>query len=155
MCIITKKDPNAQLILVGDGPERHRIERLIDKLDLRKNIMVTGYRSDVAEVMNCADALVMSSESENAPLTILEAMSCGLPVIASNVGGIPEQITDGENGFLIPLKNPEKIAEAALKLSTDEKLLAKMGAKARETVLQHFTKDKVLDQYLAAYESVL
>jgi len=155
MCIITKKDPNAQLILVGDGPERHRIERLIDKLDLRKNIMVTGYRSDVAEVMNCADALVLSSESENAPLTILEAMSCGLPVIASNVGGIPEQITDGENGFLIPLKNPEKIAEAALKLGADEKLLAEMGAKARATVLQHFTKDKVLDQYLAVYESVL
>jgi len=105
--------------------------------------------------MNCADALVLSSESENAPLTILEAMSCGLPVIASNVGGIPEQITDGENGFLIPLKNPEKIAGAALKLSADEKLLAEMGAKARATVLQHFTKDKVLDQYLAVYESVL
>jgi len=82
-------------------------------------------------------------------------MSCGLPVIASNVGGIPEQITDGENGFLIPLKNPEKIAEAALKLGADEKLLAEMGAKARTTVLQHFTKDKVLDQYLAVYESVL
>ncbi len=55
MCIITKKEPNAQLILVGDGPERHKIERLIDKLDLRRNIIITGYRSDVAAMMNCAD----------------------------------------------------------------------------------------------------
>lgn len=155
MCVITKEDQNAQLILVGDGPERHRVERLIDKLDLRRNIMVTGYRSDVPEVMNCADALVLCSETENAPLTILEGMSCGLPIIATNVGGIPEQVQDGENGFLVPVKSPEAIAEAALKLSADDKMTARMGARARETVLERYTKDKVLEQYLEVYKSIL
>ena len=155
MCIITKKEPNAQLILVGDGPERHKIERLIDKLDLRPNILVTGYRSDVAEMMNCADALVLCSETENAPLTILEGMSCGLPIIATNVGGIPELVQDGENGLLVPLKHPEEIAEAALRLNADEKLLTKMSDNARNTVLQKYTKDIVLEHYLKVYESVL
>ena len=155
MCIITKKEPNAQLILVGDGPERHKIERLIDKLDLRPNILVTGYRSDVAEMMNCADALVLCSETENAPLTILEGMSRGLPIIATNVGGIPELVQDGENGLLVPLKHPEEIAEAALRLNADEKLLTKMSDNARNTVLQKYTKDIVLEHYLKVYESVL
>ncbi len=155
MCIIRKKEPNAQLILVGDGPERHRIERLIDKLDLRENITVTGYRSNVAEVINCADALVLCSETENAPLTILEGMSCGLPVIGTNVGGIPEQVQDGENGFLVPPKSPEDIAEAALILASDKELLTRMGVKARETVLKRYTKDKVLRQYVEVYEDIL
>ncbi|MBE0634176.1 N-acetyl-alpha-D-glucosaminyl L-malate synthase BshA, partial [Candidatus Bathyarchaeota archaeon] len=155
MCILTKKEPNAQLILVGDGPDRHNIERLIDKLDLRRNIRVTGYRSDVAAMMNCADALVLCSETENAPLTILEGMSCGLPIIATNVGGIPEQVQDGVNGLLVPLKHPEEIAEAALKLNSDEKLLARMGENARKTVLEKYTKEIVLKQYLEVYNSVL
>jgi N-acetyl-alpha-D-glucosaminyl L-malate synthase BshA len=155
MCIIIKNEPNAQLILVGDGPERHGIERLIDKLDLRKNILVTGYRSDVAAMMNCADALVLCSETENAPLTILEGMSCGLPIIATNVGGIPEQVQDGENGFLVPVKHPEEIAEAALKLNADEKLISRMGENARKTVLERYTKDKVLKQYIDVYRAIL
>ena len=155
MCVITKKEPNAQLILVGDGPERPRIERLIDKLDLRKNITVTGYRSDVAEVINCADALVLCSETENAPLTILEGMSCGLPIIGTRVGGIPELVQDGVNGLLVPPKSPEDIAEAALRLAADKELLTKMGVKARETVLERYTKEKVLRQYLDVYESIL
>ncbi len=155
MCIITKQEPNAQLILVGDGPERHRIERLIDRLDIRKNILVTGYRSDVADMMNCADAMVLCSETESAPLTILEGMSCGLPVIATNVGGIPEQVQDGVNGYLVPVKHPEEIAEAALRLNADEKLLNRMGENARKTVMEKYTKDKVLKQYLEVYESLI
>lgn len=155
MCIITKNDPNAQLILVGDGPERPRVERLIDRLDLRKNVTMTGYRSDVAQIMNCADVFLLSSETENAPLTILEAMSCGLPVIATNVGGIPEQVQDGVNGFLVSLKNPEMIAESVLKLANDDRLLSKMGETARKTVLERYTKDRVLEQYIEVFNSVI
>jgi glycosyltransferase involved in cell wall biosynthesis len=81
-------------------------------------------------------------------------MSCGLPIIATNVGGIPEQVQDGENGFLVPVKSPEVIAEAALKMGADEKLIARMGTRARETVLERYTKDKVLEQYLEVYKSI-
>ncbi len=155
MCVLTKEVPNARLILVGDGPDRHRVERLIDKLDLKKNIRLMGYRNDIPELLRCADALVMASETESAPLTILEAMSIGLPVIASKVGGIPEQIQDGHNGFLVPVKRPGAIAEAAMKLNADTKLQMKMAENARKTVLEKYTVDKVLDQYMKVYNSVL
>ncbi len=155
MCVLTKEVPTARLILVGDGPDRHMVERLIDKLDLRKNIRMMGYRNDIPEILRCADALVMSSETESAPLTILEAMSIGLPIIASKVGGIPEQVKDGHNGFLVPVKRPGAIAEAAAKLNSDTELQTRMGENSRKMVLEKFTVDKVLDQYMKVYESIV
>ena len=155
MCVITKKVPNAKLIIVGDGPDRRRVERLIDKLGLKKNIRMMGFRSDVPDILRCADALIMASETESAPLTILEGMSSGLPIIATDVGGIPEQVEDGVNGFLVPVKRPDEIAEAVLKLNADINLQTKMGENSRKTVLERYTVDRVLDQYMKIYESVI
>jgi N-acetyl-alpha-D-glucosaminyl L-malate synthase BshA len=154
MCVVTKKAPGVRLILVGDGPERHRIERLIDKLDLRHSILLDGYRSDIPERLKCMDTLVLCSETESAPLTILEAMSSGLPVVATNVGGIPEMVEHGRNGFLVPLKHPEDIAERLLELNADREKMRRMGEHARETVLERYTTDKVVGQYLEVYEKV-
>ena len=155
MCVLTKKVPNARLILVGDGPDRRRVEKLVDKLGLKKNIRMMGFRSDVPEILRCADALVMASETESAPLTILEAMSSGLPIVATEVGGIPEQVEEGVNGFLVPVKRPDAIAEAVLKLNADINLQMKMGENSRKTVLEKYTVDKVLDQYMKVYKSVI
>ncbi len=155
MCVITKEEPKAQLILVGDGPERNRVERLVKKLELTENVLTVGYRNDVPGLMNCADALVMASETESAPLTILEGMSSGLPIIATKVGGIPEQVQDGHNGFLVQYAHPDEIAEAALKLNANPELQMDMGINARKTVLEKYTVDKVLSQYVKVYESVV
>jgi len=155
MCVITKKVPDAKLILVGDGPDRRRVGRLVDKLGLKKNIRMMGFRSDVAEILRTADALVMASETESAPLTVLEGMSSGLPIIATDVGGIPEQVEDGVNGFLVPVKRPDDIAEAVLKLNADINLKMKMGENSRKKVLERYTVDRVLDQYMKIYESVI
>jgi len=154
MCMVTKRAPGARLMLIGDGPERHGIERLIDKMDLRRNITLTGYRSDVPELLRCADTLVLPSETESAPLTILEAMSTGLPVIATRVGGVPEIVEDGRTGFLVPLKHPEDIAEKILGLHADREKLRRMGAAAREAVLERYSTDRVVKQYLEVYEAV-
>jgi len=154
MCMVTKTAPQAKLTLIGDGPERHRVERLIDKMDLRRNVVLTGYRSDVPELLRCADTLVLPSETESAPLTILEAMSTGLPVIATDVGGIPEIVDDGRNGFLVPLKHPEDIAERILELHGDREKLRRMGAAARETILERYSTETVVQQYLEVYERV-
>jgi len=154
MCIVTKKAPDARLILVGDGPERHGIERLIDKLGLRHSVLLDGYRSDVPERLKCLDTLVLCSETESAPLTVLEAMSSGLPVVATNVGGIPEIVEHGHNGFLVPLKHPEDIAERLLELNADKRKMRLMGERARETVLERFSTDKVVGRYLEVYEKV-
>jgi len=154
MCIVTKTAPDARLILVGDGPERHRIERLIDRLGIRQSVLLDGYRSDVPERLKCMDTLVLCSETESAPLTILEAMSSGLPVVATNVGGIPEIVEHGRNGYLVPLKHPEDIAERLLELNADKGKMRRMGEQARETVLDRFSTDKVVGRYLEVYEKV-
>jgi N-acetyl-alpha-D-glucosaminyl L-malate synthase BshA len=155
MCVVTKKAPGVRLILVGDGPERHRIERLIDKLDLNHSILLDGYRSDIPERLKCIDTLVLCSETESAPLTILEAMSSGLPVVATNVGGIPEIVEHGRNGFLVPLKHPEDIAERLLELNADKTKMRRMGERARETVLERYSTDKVVGKYLEVYEKAV
>ncbi|MFH0849674.1 MAG: N-acetyl-alpha-D-glucosaminyl L-malate synthase BshA [Candidatus Bathyarchaeota archaeon] len=154
MCMVTKMAPKAKLMLIGDGPERHRVERLIDKMDLRRNVVLTGYRSDVPDLLRCVDILVLPSETESAPLTILEAMSTGLPVIATNVGGIPEMVEDGRSGFLVPLKHPEDIAEKILELHGDREKLKRMGAAARETVVKRYSTENVVQQYLDVYRRV-
>jgi glycosyltransferase involved in cell wall biosynthesis len=99
--------------------------------------------------------VVLCSETESAPLTLLEGMSCGLPVVATEVGGIPEIVEDGVNGFLVQPKHPEAIAERILELNEDGALRRKLGEAARRTVLERYTADRVLGQYEEIYEKVV
>lgn len=154
MGIVVREAADAKLILVGDGPERGRVERLIEKLGLQRNVLLTGYRRDVPGLLRCSDALVLCSEIESAPLTLLEGMSSGLPVVAAEVGGIPEIVSDGRNGFLVPPRSPREIAERILKLNADPELRARMGTAARKTVLDKFTAARVVPQYEETYRRV-
>ena len=155
MKIVAKEVPNSRLLLVGDGPDRHSIERLVDQLDLKDNILMTGYRSDVSRILKCSDTLVLCSSTESAPLTVLEALSTGLPVIATRVGGIPEIVHDGVNGFLVEPKHPEGIADRILQLNDDKTLREKLGIRARKTILEKYTIDKIIKQYENTYEKIL
>ena len=155
MSIVVKEEPDSKLLLVGDGPERHNVERLIERLTLHKNIKLTGFRSDVANLLQCSDIGVLCSETESAPLTLLEAMSTGLPVVATSVGGVPEIIKDGVNGFLVPPKNPEELASKILQLYEDQTLRNKIGAFARKTILKKYTSEKVVDQYLDTFKKII
>jgi N-acetyl-alpha-D-glucosaminyl L-malate synthase BshA len=154
MKMVSRKAPGARLMLVGDGPDRISVERLVKRLGLEEHVMLTGFRSDVANLLNCSDVVVLSSETESAPLTLLEGMSSGLPVIATRVGGIPEIVDDGVNGFLVQSKNPEAIAERILDLNADPELRSRLGDAARARVLERYTAEKVVGQYTEIYESV-
>jgi N-acetyl-alpha-D-glucosaminyl L-malate synthase BshA len=154
MRIVTKEAPNSRLVLVGDGPERHKIERLVDQLDLSRHVYFTGYRSDIPHLLGCTDVIVLCSETESAPLTLLEGMSSGLPVVATDVGGIPEIVDHNVNGYLVSLKHPEAIAERILELNADPKLRRRMGDAARKTVLERYTIDKIVEQYTEVYERI-
>jgi len=116
---------------------------------------LTGFRSDIPNLMRCADIGVLCSETESAPLTLLEGMSTGLPMISTKVGGVPEIIQDGKNGLLIPSKHPEELAEAILQLYKDQKLRRRLGENARKTVLEKYTAEKVVNQYLETFEAVM
>lgn len=155
MEIVVKRDKDVKLMLVGDGPERHRAEVMVSEMKLNHNAHFTGFRRDIPFLLRCSDALVLSSESESAPLTLLEGMSSGLPVIATRVGGIPEIVEDGENGLLIPPHSPEAIAEKILGLKADQEMRVRLGTAARKTVMERYTAEKVLSQYEQVYRGVV
>ncbi len=154
MKIVVKNYPKTRMLLVGDGPDRGPVEHLIDQFDLNNNVTLTGFRSDIPNLMRCSDIGVLSSETESAPLTLLEGMSTGLPMVATSVGGIPEIVTDGVDGFIVPPKHPEVIAEALIALVNDQKLRTSIGAKAREKILNQYTSEKVVNAYLEIFNSV-
>jgi len=129
-------------------------KRPLKRLGLEKHVTLTGFRSDVANLLSCSDVVVLSSETESAPLTLLEGMSSGLPVVATRVGGIPEIVEDGVNGLLVQSKNPEAIAEKILELNSDPEMRRRLGEAARETVLERYTAEKIVGRYLEIYESV-
>ncbi len=155
MSVVIKEAGNTRLVLVGDGPERQRIELLVKELGLQNHVLMTGFRSDIPEFLRCSDILVLCSDSESAGLTLLEAMSSGLPVVATRVGGIPEIVEDGRNGFLATPRSPEELADRILRLSLDEKLRLRMGEEGRRTVLEHFTVDRVVPMYEEAYRHIV
>ena len=97
----------------------------------------------------------LSSELEGAPLSLLEAMSCGLPVVATDVGGISEIVTDGENGVLVPFGDIDALANKLYALLIDRKLASRLGQQARETILNRHTAEKVVPRYEAIYEKVI
>ncbi|MGI6502371.1 MAG: GT4 family glycosyltransferase PelF [Candidatus Methanoculleus thermohydrogenotrophicum] len=134
MSIVHRELPEAKLILVGDGEEREHLETLTDNLGIRECVEFAGRvpHERVKDYMNQAEVFVLSSLSEGFPVTILEAMACGLPIVATRVGGIPDIIEDGTNGYLVDTMNQEQLAEALLKLLQDEKLRRDISGNNRE-----------------------
>jgi glycosyltransferase involved in cell wall biosynthesis len=134
MSIVHRELPEAKLILVGDGEEREHLETLTDNLGIRECVEFAGRvpHERVKDYMNQAEVFVLSSLSEGFPVTILEAMACGLPVVATRVGGVPDIIKNGTNGYLVDTMNQEQIAEALLNLLQDEKLRRDISGNNRE-----------------------
>lgn len=124
MNTIVKKNPKARLLLIGNGEERQNLENLVKELDLAKYVNFIGKvpNEKVLEYMIASDVLVLPSLSEGFPLTILEAMACGLPIVATKVGGIPEIVKNGEGGFLVEPQNTAEISEKVLMFLENDEL---------------------------------
>jgi len=136
--IAYQKDRHLRLILKGEGPEQGRIEWLIESLGLKDVVIIkakTAY-ADVPHDYRAADIFITTSVSDGTPVSLLEAMASGLPCIATAVGGIPEWITDGENGVLVPPRDPEALAESITRLVDAPDLRNALGADARKTVVE-------------------
>jgi N-acetyl-alpha-D-glucosaminyl L-malate synthase BshA len=152
---IADKVPDVELLLIGDGPTRPEVDRLIRKFELNSRVKCPGFKRDVFQYLRCAHAFCLSSELEGAPLSLLEAMSCGLPVVTTAVGGIPEIVQDGKNGLLVPFGDLDTFADKLYAVLTDSTLAGDLGLAARQTILEKHTADKVLPQYETIYESIL
>ena len=152
-----KKDPRLRLILKGEGPDEKKVRGLVNSMSLSTSVEFntkTSY-SDVPADYRNADIFLTTSVSDGTPVSVLEAMASGLACIATSVGGIPEWITDGENGILIPPRSPKAVAAAILRLSADPDLRAKLGERARATVLSRGRWDTLMAQVEKDYEELV
>ncbi len=147
--------PRARLSIVGDGPLRPHLEDQIRAYHLADRVQLMGFRRDLPELYARADIAVFPSRWEGLGLAAIEASACGLPVIASAVGGLQEAILDQETGLLIPPEEPKLLAEAIVELARDRARRVLMGHAGRRRVERHFDIRRVVQRYEALYEELL
>ena len=149
------KKVNSKLYLIGEGPTKHPAQRLAEKLGLGEKVCFWGNVRDVSRILGKSDLFLLPSQQESFGLAALEAMSSEVPVVATKVGGLPEVIRHGKDGYLAEVGDLETMVEYCLKILTDEDLAEKMGKKARMRVLEKFTTDKVVPRYVSLYRRTL
>lgn len=142
------------LRLVGDGPERPRIMSLVHARGLEEGVQHLGERVDLPDILRGADVFLLPSETESFGLAALEAMACGVPVVASAAGGLPEVVTEGETGFLRAVGDVAGMAEAVFGLLTDPSRAARMSTAARRRAEEDFAPVPALDRYIELYRRV-
>ena len=151
---VQKKIP-ARLMMIGDGPDRRAAERLACERGIHQRIHFLGKQDMIHEKLALADVMLLPSEMESFGLAALEGMACEVVPVASRVGGVPEVIEDGVDGFLAPARDVETMAARALEVLTDDALLAKMRKQARATAQARFCSTKIIPQYEALYQGLL
>jgi glycosyltransferase involved in cell wall biosynthesis len=147
MDLVMKEYPDVVLAIAGSGVLQTELQRLIDALHLTGKIRLLGDRQDVADLMVNADIFVMPSRSEGMPMALLEAMGAGLPVIATQVGGLGEVVDDHSQGILVPAENPQELAKAILELLRDPALRSSLGRSARRRIEERYTTERMCRQY--------
>lgn len=152
LALLLPRYPNARLMIIGDGELRSELERLAGSLGVSSRVQFVGNVSDTAKYLQASDVFVLASDKENQSNALIEAMSCGLPVIATSVGGNKEVIQHGVNGLLVPTSSAHDLSQAIIQILSDEKMSARLGGNARKSVLARYTLDYVIEQYLPIYE---
>jgi L-malate glycosyltransferase len=144
--------PDARFVIFGEGELRAALERQIADLGLEKHVILGGFRPDVLSLLKGFDLFVMPSVTEGLGTSLLDAMACRKPIVASDVGGIPEVVVDGKTGLLVPPKDAERLAAAVVRLLRDSALATSLAAGGFARVQQRFTVERMVEQTLAVYE---
>jgi glycosyltransferase involved in cell wall biosynthesis len=157
---VIKDNPDVVFVIVGEDltkerDHKKRLERLAGDLGLRKQIIFTGYRLDIMDLMHAFDIFVLPSTfKEGLAIVILEAMAAKKPVITTIVGGNPEIVIDGETGTLVPPEDPDKLAEAIVYHLNHPEISKQMGEKGYERVKKYFSLTQMLDKVMNVYKEV-
>jgi glycosyltransferase involved in cell wall biosynthesis len=146
---------DAVLCMVGDGPDRVLLEQRARELGVTRDMVFLGYQEDVGPFYAAFDALVLPSGNEGTPVTVIEALAAELPVVATRVGGVPDVVRDGEDGFLVEAGATDDLAERLGRLARDPELRARMGKKGRERVLPRYAVERLVDDVDELYRSLL
>lgn len=153
--IVVNTIPYFRLIIVGDGPERERLEQKSAALQLESHVQFLGERNDIPHLLSQAGFYVSSSLTEGISLTLLEAMSVGLPVVTTSVGGNPEIVQEPHTGILVPSANASKLAEGIIRMCDQQASWPQMGQQARARVEQYFNIKSMIKEYENLYLGVL
>jgi len=156
MKTITQETQSVRLMLVGDGAEEEELRQLVERLSLGNWVSFIGKipNEKIPEYLAASDVFVLPSLSEGLPNVILEAMASGLPIVASKVGGLPEMIKNGENGFLVEPKSPEQIAKKVLLLLGDNELKEKISKNNKEKA-KDYSWESIVIKLEKVYQSLL
>jgi glycosyltransferase involved in cell wall biosynthesis len=151
---VIKVFPQARFLFVGDGPGRNRVEQEIKKAQLEAQILMTGYREDIPAILSFTDLGIISSVAEGIPQFLFQIMAMGKPVIATEVGGIPEIVTSGVTGVLIPPEDPAALVKAIVQALGDPGSARRLGAEGRRLVEQGYTVEKMAEKVYKVYQQV-
>jgi len=146
---------DSRLILVGDGPEIPIAREMGENLGLLDRMVFVGVVDQVAPLLNAADLFLLPSSTESFGLVALEAMASGVPVIASDIGGIPEVVEHGLTGYLAPVGDVERMAAYAVELLRDEERRCQFGSAAKARARSNFNYEDIVPEYEALYENLL
>ena len=155
MSDVLKTKPDAQLVIVGEGKAKQELINLTKKLGIAARVFFLGAISNTDEILSFMDIFVLSSLQEGLGLSLLEAMAMGKAVIASDVGGISDVVSPGKNGLLVSPANVEELSRAIIELLNNRKLAGEMGRKARKTVKEKFSLEKMAEETEKAYREVI
>jgi N-acetyl-alpha-D-glucosaminyl L-malate synthase BshA len=146
---------NARLILVGDGPEIYTAETMINNYNIKNKVKIVGIVDEVNDILSESDLLLLPSSMESFGLVALEAMAASLPVVATNIGGIPEVVKHNINGFLSEVGDTDDMANNIVKLIKDKNLYKKFSEESREIARNNFNQKEIINNFLNLYKELL
>lgn len=147
--------PDACLVIAGDGPKLSESLVLAEKLGIAQNVAFLGFRDDIADLMNAADVLLLSSRSEGIPQAVTQAMGTGLPVVATAVGGVPELISDGMTGILVPPNDAESMSIGLMRVADERRWANGLGRRAKAFVRGRYSLARMCDATEQLYQETL
>ena len=151
---LVSKEVKSKLLLVGDGPDICRIRSLVCKLNLEDKVLFLGIQENIIPLLNTSDVYMLPSKSEGFGLSALEALSCGVPVIGTNVGGLKEVVEHGRSGFIFDPGDIDSMSEAVIKILGSKEIRLKMGIESRKRA-KLFDSKLIVPQYLKYYKKIL
>lgn len=152
---VIERVPDVYFLLVGDGPRKEILEKLVKEMGISDRVIFTGFVNNIPEIYSFSDIAVLSSWSEGLPQSLLQAMASGVPVVATNVGGVPEIVFDRETGILVEAGDHEALADATANLLNNAELSAQLAGRARNNVLKHHSVNAMLDKMENLYLDLL
>ena len=151
---IISKSPQTRIVFAGDGPLKENLQELAKETGTDTNIVFLGWRDDIPRILSIFDIFLLPSLNEGMGRVLAEAMALGKPIVASNVGGVPDLVTHGKNGFLVPAENPEELAKHTQLLLEDKDKREKMG-KAGKKMASGFAHDAMVQKIANLYDELM